>query len=316
MDTEELTVVDNDRKDTGQEGIGNHFKMMLTVIQGSELDFGKTYAIAEENFTLGRDKANAISVDDPKVSKKHCEILIIRVNDLLQIVIKDLGSTNGTYVNHEPVNHRILNSGDKITVGETVFRFSYNDEIEEEYHSRLFNFAATDSLTGLYNRRYVLNELEKHHKISKRNRRLFSIIVMDIDDFKKINDTYGHAAGDEFLKKVAFIINNTLREQDIAGRLGGEEFLLVLPETDLEGAYILAGRIRESIAAAEVIYAGQVIQATISSGVSQYNLEFPPRSTDTIFQHADHAMYKAKKSGKNKVIKAPMTKEHNLPGDG
>ena len=314
-DTEEMTVVDKTkaalhrRKNKPKLNVIN---IMLTVVQGSEMDFGKTYNFSQHFIRIGRDKKNTIQLDDLKVSKQHCEISVIKTDDLEQIVIKDLGSTNGTYVNNELIRQRILSSGDKITIGETVFRFNYNDEIEEEYHSKLFNFAAFDALTGVYNRRYILNELEKQRKIAKRNDRVFSIVVIDIDDFKHVNDTFGHHAGDEYLKQVAFIIRHSLREQDISGRLGGEEFLILLPETNLDGAFHLANRIRKRIEETELIYQNNTINATISAGVSQYKLGTTDAvastisSTDQLFQQADEALYRAKNSGKNKVVKAEI----------
>ncbi|UCH95734.1 MAG: GGDEF domain-containing protein [Candidatus Aminicenantes bacterium] len=304
LDTDEMTLLDKKRAAFLKEKQKTRLNIMLTVIQGSEIDFGKTYNFIKDCIRIGRDqKKNTIAVNDAKVSKVHCEISTIKTNDLEQIVIKDLGSTNGTYVNGELVQQRILTSGDKISVGETVLRFSYNDEIEEEYHSKLFTFAATDALTGLYNRRYILNELDNQHKIAKRNNRVYSVVIIDIDDFKRVNDTYGHPAGDEYLKKVAFIINHSLREQDIPGRVGGEEFLIILPETDIDGAFHLANRIREYIRETPLIYKGNAISATISAGVSQYELN---TDAHTLFHWADQALYKAKQSGKNKVIKAAL----------
>ncbi len=298
--TDEMTVVDKTKAALSRQRKEPRLTITLTIVQGSESDFGKTYSFTQDTIVIGRSKDNSIQLDDRKVSKNHCEISIVRTNDLEQIAIKDLSSTNGTYVNGEVALQRILTSGDKIAVGETVLRFNYNDEVEEEYHSKLFTFAATDSLTGLYNRRYILNELEKQRKIAKRNNRVFSIAILDIDNFKNVNDSFGHPAGDEYLKKIAFIINHTLREQDIAGRVGGEEFLVLLPETDIEGAFQLANRIRQRVECAEILFKEQVIHTTISAGVCEFSLQ----SQDSMFITADRAMYEAKRSGKNRVFKA------------
>jgi diguanylate cyclase (GGDEF)-like protein len=181
-----------------------------------------------------------------------------------------------------------------------VLQVSYNDDIEVEYHTKLFTFAATDALTGLYNRRYIFNELENQSKIARRNSRVYSLVLIDIDDFKRLNDTYGHLAGDDYLKRLSFVISQSLREQDICGRVGGEEFLIILPETQLEGALNLANRIREQIEKTEVRHRGYTIKTTISVGVSQFDLYL---SDDrTLFELADLALQKAKKTGKNKVI--------------
>jgi len=312
-DTDEITVVDPIIHKNNRPPQPGYLNIILTVIQGSDIDFGRTYHLNEKTVCLGRDKGNTIQVDDMKVSKIHCEITPIKTDALEQIVITDLKSTNGTYVNGEPIEQRILTTGDKITIGDTVLRFSYHDEIEEEYHVRLFNFAATDSLTGLYNRRYILNELENQRKIAKRNKRIFSIVIIDIDDFKVINDSFGHQAGDEYLKKVAFEINHSLREQDIPGRLGGEEFLIILPETGLEGATYLADRIRKQIQASSIIYQNNAISATISAGVCQYRGK--TQTTNSLFQQADHALYEAKKAGKNQVVSSPINADSETDVD-
>jgi diguanylate cyclase (GGDEF)-like protein len=306
LDTDEMTVIDRRKAALARKKQKTKLNIILTVIQGNEADFGKSYSFTQDIIRIGRDQKQEatevnIAVNDLKVSKIHCEISAIKTDDLEQIVIKDLGSTNGTYVNGEMIRQRILTSGDKISIGETILRFSYNDEIEEEYHSRLFTFAATDALTGLYNRRYILNELENQHKIAKRNERTYSLVIIDIDDFKKVNDSFGHSAGDEFLKKFAWVMNHSLREQDISGRVGGEEFLIILPETSIDGAFRLANRIRERIQKTELIYEGNRIKATISAGVSQYEFKTEPH---TLFRLADYALYKAKQSGKNMVVKA------------
>lgn len=307
QDTDELTTLDITKKkhraNSGQKTPEeSEFTISFTVIHGSEVDFGKHFLFTDSPILIGRDKTNVLCLEDDKVSKVHSEVTIIADQELEQVVIKDLDSTNGTYVNGEPVRQAVLKSGDKIELGDTVLRFHYKDEIEEEYHSRLFTFAATDSLTGLYNRRYTINELENQSKIARRNERIFSLIIIDIDNFKRINDVYGHLAGDDYLKKMAFVLNRSLREQDICGRIGGEEFLIILPETDLEGALNLANRIREQIEKTELIHQGRVVKTTVSAGISQFGLH--ASKSRELFNMADMALQKAKKTGKNTIILA------------
>jgi diguanylate cyclase (GGDEF)-like protein len=306
QDTDEMIIMDPtkiDKKRQRRTAAGEvEFSIGFTVIHGSEVDFGKHFNFSDSPILIGRANSNSITLEDEKISKVHCEVSIIRNRGLEQVVLKDLGSTNGTYVNGEAIKHVILKSGDKILMGDTVLRFNYNDEIEEEYHSRLFNFAATDALTGLYNRRYTINELENQSRIARRNNRLFSIVVLDIDNFKKINDIHGHLAGDDYLKKLAFVMNRSLREQDICGRVGGEEFLIILPETSVDGALNLANRIREQVEKTELVHHGRVIKTTISAGISQFGLH--AADSRDLFKMADLALQKAKRSGKNIVIQA------------
>jgi diguanylate cyclase (GGDEF)-like protein len=302
MDPFEKTVVDPLKiRDKGSlDSSGHQYNLIFTVMSGNELDFGKVFTFSKDRICMGRDKENDIVLDDPKVSKVHCEINLLYTDVLEQIIIKDLDSTNGTYVNGILINQNILKAGDKIEVGETVLRFSYNDEIEEQYHAKLFTFASTDSLTGMYNKRYILNEMENQMRIVRRNQRLFSIVMLDLDDFKTINDSYGHMAGDEYLKKVAQTISSSLREQDTASRFGGEEFLVLLPETMIDGAFKLAERIRKKIEKMVLDFQGHSISSTISAGVSQFDSDFS--DAESFIRSADIALYRSKNEGKNQVV--------------
>jgi len=277
--------------------------IMLTIIGGNETNFGKHFILEKIRSALGRDKANDVSILDGKVSRLHCEIVVSKSGTgIEQICIRDLDSTNGTYVNGESVTQATLKAGDKIQVGDTVLQLSYSDEIEKEYHAKLFNFAARDALTGLYNKRFMFNELENYSRIARRSGRAFCIIMIDIDDFKLINDRFGHLSGDEYLKHFSGLILGCLRDQDIAGRIGGEEFLIILPETAIDGAFQLAVRIRKTVEEFVLHYQSADIRTTISAGVCQY--EKAINDVKEFLDLADQAMYEAKKSEKNKVMQA------------
>ncbi len=279
--------------------------IVLTVIAGSEVDFGKHFVLERKRTGIGREKVNDIALSDGKVSKAHCEISVIRSpRGIEQIGILDLDSTNGTYVNGEPVVQATLKAGDKIQAGGTVLQLSYSDEIEREYHAKLFDFAARDALTGMYNKRFVVNELENYCRIARRSQRAFSVILIDIDDFKQINDRYGHLSGDEYLKHMAGLIRDTLRDQDIAGRIGGEEFLVVLPETAIDGAMQLAVRLRKRVEEFVLPLQGQDVRTTISAGVCQYQRGM--KDVKELLDLADHALYEAKRSEKNKVMRVSI----------
>jgi diguanylate cyclase (GGDEF)-like protein len=308
IDPFEKTVVDpyKVKQKAQKDSSKQKYNIILTVISGKEVDFGKNFTFTEEKIFIGRSKKNNLVLEDSKISKRHCEINVIFTDVVEQIILKDLDSTNGTYVNGVSVKQKILKPGDKIELGETILRFSYNDEIEEKYHSKLFTFASTDSLTGLYNKRYILNELHNQMKLVKRNQRLFSVVLLDIDDFKKINDSFGHLAGDEYLKKVATTININLREQDTASRFGGEEFLLLLPDTLDEGACKLAERIRKKIEGMELMFHDHLIKTTISAGVCQFSQD--DYDLEILLRRVDIALYRAKREGKNRVIKTEDSK--------
>ncbi len=171
----------------------------------------------------------------------------------------------------------------------------YKDILEIKNRT-LLKLANTDHLTKINNRKSIEKCLKKELKRAERYNRQLSLIMLDVDDFKKINDTYGHSAGDKVLRQLSKIISSAIRDTDHFGRWGGEEFIIVLTETDLENAVILAKKIRMLLSTAEFEGCDKV---TCSIGVTQY---LHGDDYDTLINHADVAMYKAKNSGKDKVI--------------
>ncbi len=170
------------------------------------------------------------------------------------------------------------------------------------FYEEVRKLSVTDPLTRLSNRRAIINRLEQEFRRSVRYRTQLSMALCDIDDFKKVNDRFGHLAGDQVLMEVSKILKNSVREVDLAGRWGGEEIALLFPQTDLEGALVACERIRKEIENLKVNYQGNEIQITISIGVSTIDSDnICPRSAETMMGLADHAMYVAKQKGKNQV---------------
>jgi two-component system, cell cycle response regulator len=299
---DKTTRLDNRHGLLASANQGKSFKMLFAIIQGTDIDFGRSYQFMQDIVVIGRSEECDIRLSDDKISRRHCQIELVRNGEEEHVELHDQHSTNGTMVNGEAINSRMLLSGDRIEIGSTILRFSYSDQIEEQFHTRLFDMATTDELTGVYNKRYLLRELENQSRIAKRNQRVFSLIMFDIDHFKTVNDTYGHLAGDEFLRLVAFSVGRLLREQDIIGRFGGEEFMVILPETPLEGAMTLAERIRGRIADAELLYSDRRIRATISVGVAEFGRH--GNDLQILMQAVDKAMYRAKNNGRNRVFAA------------
>ena len=165
-----------------------------------------------------------------------------------------------------------------------------------EQLERLANY---DSLTGVYNRGAILRKLEELTNHARRYREAFSLSLMDIDHFKKVNDRYGHLIGDEVLERIAELVRDDVRIADSVGRYGGEEFIVVLPKTDLDSAVIVAERIREIIQASEMIASeGKVFSVTVSQGLSSYRAD---DDKDSLISRADEALYRAKENGRNRV---------------
>lgn len=180
-----------------------------------------------------------------------------------------------------------------------VTNIALNKLAVEEANRQLQELSRTDALTGLYNRGFWQGQLKDSFQLFKRYQNNCTLLMFDIDHFKKVNDTYGHQAGDAVIQAVATASVNTVRSCDIVGRYGGEEFGILLPETDLEGGRLLAERLRQSVEALEVSYGDQVIPFTISIGVSQPNEHM--KSEKEWLEASDSALYDAKEAGRNCV---------------
>ncbi len=165
---------------------------------------------------------------------------------------------------------------------------------------RLKRESERDFLTGLYNRRFIIAFLEKTAGLSRRLNQPLSFMIADLDKFKRINDTYGHIAGDDVLKKVAEVLSSSIRESDIAGRFGGEEFSVILPQTGIEEACIVAERIRETVEKSVVSTPQGDVSVTISVGLAQLEGNEP---INQLMGKADKALYEAKEKGRNMVMK-------------
>ena len=174
-------------------------------------------------------------------------------------------------------------------------------------NARLFSqvrrLATIDGLTGLYNRNHFFAEASKQSRITQRYRRPFAAIMMDIDHFKRINDTYGHPVGDEVIRVVAARLRATARDSDVLGRYGGEEFALVAPETGAS-ATMLAERLRAVIGAEPVQTVAGPLAVTISVGMA--HVDGGEHDFNQLLARADAALYGAKQSGRNRVVIAPM----------
>jgi diguanylate cyclase (GGDEF)-like protein len=171
----------------------------------------------------------------------------------------------------------------------------------KEANDKLRGLAFEDGLTMLFNHRYFQDHLEREISRVNRYSHLLSLIMIDIDHFKKFNDTYGHQQGDTVLRSVAEVLNDSIRKPDIAARYGGEEFAIILPETDLKGALVLAERIRQFIEELEVKIDNQVLKVTISLGITSYDPAKGMKKKEEIIESADKALYNSKNTGRNKL---------------
>ena len=280
----------------------------FTIIAGA--DFGRVFLLEKTDTVLGRSDEADIQVDDEKVSRKHLKISLVKSgvqkNEQTSVVVTDLHSTNGIFINGGRVHEQALRNGDKVRVGNTILKFEAKDFLDVSYHEELYRQATKDPLTGLSNRNYLQSELSKYISLAFRNTRAFAVMLLDIDFFKKVNDTYGHNVGDHVLKTVANILMSNKRDHDVAARFGGEEFVILLRETSLHEAVVIAERIRMVTESFDFTPMGCQHGITISIGVC----EFPTHgiTSEEMIRRADEALYEAKAGGRNRVCVARSVK--------
>ncbi len=265
---------------------------------------GKMLKLEKSEFTMGRAPETSLQVEDDGVSRKHCKINQSPNGDY-QLV--DLGSTNGTFLNGIKVNVASLQDGDKIQIGaNTVVKFSLQDQLEEAYQKSIYESATRDGLTKIFNKKYFLDTLRKEFAYCLRHRVPLSLVMFDIDHFKKINDTYGHPAGDYVLQRVAQKIAETVRQEDLFARYGGEEFALMLRESAADKGLRCAERCRRAVDVAEFVFNGTPIKVTISLGVATlFDSDFA--QPDDLIAAADKYLYRAKRAGRNRVDAAEIS---------
>ena len=269
------------------------------LIQVSGREAGQMHHLTGKTLKIGRDPACSIYLDDPHISRLHAEILC---NHSQGILIRDLGSTNGVSINGQRISEHLLSDGDKILIGTRMyFKFQYQDTVDAKYQQTLFQAATVDALTGLYNKKYFVDVLSKDFSYSRRNKAPLSLLMMDIDFFKKINDTYGHPAGDYVLKTVGQFLAKQIRMENIACRFGGEEFSIILRNVGADLAFSIAERIRMGIEKEKLEFKGKNIPVTISIGIATLDSENFDTFEDLI-QAADENLYEAKDGGRNRTI--------------
>lgn len=276
----------------------------LVVINGADL--GRKYALTQRSTMIGRSSKVDIQVDEESVSRNHA--VINSFED--RLVAEDLDSTNGTYINDTQIKTRELRDGDQLKIGRTIFKFLSGSNIESQYHDEIYKLTTTDGLTQIYNKRFLLQEMDREMSRSLRYDRELSLIICDIDHFKGINDTYGHLAGDHILRQAAKRISKHIRRDDIFARYGGEEFALLLPELNKMKAAQLAEKIRKLIEAEPFYFDNISMSITLSMGVAdleECKAAMKGKSLDEItpfvfIQISDERLYQAKQAGRNRVM--------------
>jgi two-component system cell cycle response regulator len=271
----------------------------LIVLAGAAV--GAMYKLPRSAAQIGRGAACEIRLPDDGVSRAHARI----VTEGDRVRLEDLDSRNGTFLNGKKVTGSVaLADGDKIQIGRTtILKFSYHDALEESFHEQMYESALRDALTKLFNKRYFLDRLDGELRFARRHGTNVSVLMVDVDHFKAVNDTHGHLAGDAVLANIAGVITRAVRNEDVVARFGGEELAIILRQIPPEAALHLAERLRrlvEQTITSGADTSGKQLRVTVSIGVSSYPLD-PHDSVSTLVDAADQALYRAKHAGRNRV---------------
>ncbi len=264
--------------------------------------------LEREHVTLGRALEADIRINDGRASRLHARISTERdeATGEMRYRLSDLDSTNGTILNGKAIGQALLQDGDKFEVGDQLIRFEMLDEIDREFQQQIHRLLVHDELTGLLTSKSFFSELRREAARAEAESMPFCVLMMDIDYFKEVNDTYGHLAGSETLEEVGAVIKNALRAGDVAARFGGEEFAAFLLDADYSQGLVAAERVRAAIEKHEFPAvrrgsneAQRTHHITISIGVAA----FPEDARDPIqlVEMADSALYRAKRNGRNQV---------------
>jgi two-component system, cell cycle response regulator len=288
----------SDSQEIPKVGGQDRDRAYLIVLAGSAV--GEMYKISKDETIIGRGSMADIQVIDEGISRRHASLKL----EGERVVISDLGSTNGTFVNGEKIGVHALRDGDKIQVGSTtILKFTFHDSLDENFQRQMYESALRDGLTKAFNKKYFLERLESEFAYALRHKSPLSLIMFDIDHFKKINDTHGHLAGDHALVTLSNAITQTIRKEDVFARYGGEEFAVICRGVDLGGASQFGERIRARVERERFQYNAVELQMTVSVGVAAVS-DVGMREMQELISVADDALYQAKRQGRNRVITA------------
>jgi two-component system cell cycle response regulator len=269
---------------------------LLVRVQGGQL--GQVVRIFGPLWRVGRARDLEFSLADTGVSRQHANFTW----DAQEYVLDDLGSANGTYVNGERTGQHRMTHGDVVQFGPSAaFRYEVTDADEESMLRELYDASITDSLTGAYNREYFDSRLGSELSFARRHHTELGLLMMDIDHFKQINDTFGHQVGDFVLVELASAISSNMRAEDVFARYGGEEFGVILRDTPAETGHAVGERFRLIVESLRVEFDGQVIPVTVSIGAASL-VDCEEKTAAALIAAADRRLYAAKRAGRSRVV--------------
>lgn len=296
-DDHDVTQVIRTRTSLAPNSQPRRDRCALTVISGPAT--GTVFEVQDE-VVIGRGAECSMRIDDDAMSRRHVRVFRLGEN----YIVEDLESTNGTFVNGRAIEGPTqLRDADRVLVGKaTMLTVSLQDALEHQVTRGIYEAAVRDGLTGLYNRRFFDERLQSEFAFAARHSVPLSVLLLDIDHFKKLNDTFGHPAGDSALRQVGQTIASTIRTEDLAARYGGEEFVVLARGTDAPHAFVLAERLRAKIRRSSTDHGGIPLQVTVSIGVATLSTETPYPGADPLIAAADRALYRAKEGGRDQSV--------------
>lgn len=257
---------------------------------------------------VGRSRENNVNLLDPSISRRHATVVS---DDRGNVSITDLASTNGTFLNGAPLAPHLpyrLQDGDRLQLGASlVVKFVRLDPNEERFQRDLFERTVRDPLTGLYNRAYFLDQINSLAEHGASRGLGLAVLMLDVDHFKKVNDTHGHDAGDTVLREISAVLRESTRSEDLVARYGGEEFIAALPAAAPDQAMVRAEKIRTNLANRRIrlTHLGPdpetPFHVTASIGLAFVNPN-RPYSREALITAADQCLYQAKRAGRNRVV--------------
>ena len=258
---------------------------------------GKRFVLTQSSISIGR-RADRVDVwvDDASVSREHCRVTFLGT----KASVTDLGSLNHTYVNDRMVlQSSELTHGDMLRVGNVRLRFFAHGSADQLLFDKIYKMAVLDRMLDIFRKDFVVEKLEEEFRLAKAAGGGLSILMLDLDKFKSVNDTHGHDAGDLVLKDVCSAVKRLVRPTDTFGRFGGEEFIIILPRTAMDQAFRFAEVIRQTVERLKIIYNGTTIPVTLSIGCAHVTEKMA--DAQELIKVADIMVYNSKNGGRNRV---------------
>ncbi len=272
-------------------------EVLLIVMTGNDVGHIHRLARNQPLNIIGREDQADVQVLDAEISRRHAAVRYDTQTE--GFLISDLGSRNGTKLNNTLLeSEQALAIGDKVGLGSTLLRVSRATEPEAKYARQMVQVALRDGLTGAYNRRFLDERLLSEMAFAQRHGMPLGLLMLDLDHFKQVNDTFGHQAGDAVLQRLRSLLEEQVRTEDVVARYGGEEFAVLCRETDEGSAAVVAERLCRAVERGGFRYDGQPIEVTVSIGIA-ISLDVNVDGPESLVRQADLALYSAKQAGRN-----------------